>query len=121
MAFPGPGAQVYYNEAGEPIGWDYPSDPEPMDDEDYDRRFGARDAQLEEEYETAYEQGKADAEDREPRKDPEGNSPNEDDGYNAGYTDHMDPILRDLYLSLKDMQYELQPDEPPFERKRGEE
>jgi hypothetical protein len=26
--FPGPGAQVFYNEAGEPIGWDYPSEPE---------------------------------------------------------------------------------------------
>lgn len=26
--FPGAGAQVYYNEAGEPLGWDYPSDPE---------------------------------------------------------------------------------------------
>jgi hypothetical protein len=24
--FPGPGAQVYYNEAGEPLGWDYPND-----------------------------------------------------------------------------------------------
>lgn len=24
--FPGAGAQVYRNEAGEPIGWDYPSD-----------------------------------------------------------------------------------------------
>lgn len=23
--FPGAGAQVYYNEAGEPLGWDYPS------------------------------------------------------------------------------------------------
>ena len=23
--FPGAGAQVYRNEAGEPIGWDYPS------------------------------------------------------------------------------------------------
>ena len=25
MTFPGAGAQVYYNEAGEPLGWDYPS------------------------------------------------------------------------------------------------
>ncbi len=32
--FPGPGAQVYYNEAGEPTGWDYPPDDEP----DYDDR-----------------------------------------------------------------------------------
>jgi hypothetical protein len=30
--FPGAGARVYYNEAGEPIGWDYPSYDEP----DYD-------------------------------------------------------------------------------------
>jgi rubrerythrin len=26
MAFPGPGAHIYRNEAGEPIGWDYPSE-----------------------------------------------------------------------------------------------
>jgi len=26
--FPGPHAQVYYNEAGEPLGWDYPSEPD---------------------------------------------------------------------------------------------
>lgn len=24
--FPGAGAQVYHNEAGEPTGWDYPAD-----------------------------------------------------------------------------------------------
>ncbi len=30
--FPGAGAQVYYNEAGEPLGWDYPDLYEP----DYD-------------------------------------------------------------------------------------
>jgi hypothetical protein len=30
--FPGPGAQVYYNEAGEPLGWDYPSYDEPEND-----------------------------------------------------------------------------------------
>jgi hypothetical protein len=29
--FPGAGAQVYYNEAGEPIGWDYPSYYDPDD------------------------------------------------------------------------------------------
>lgn len=27
--FPGAGARVYYNEDGEPLGWDYPSDDEP--------------------------------------------------------------------------------------------
>lgn len=34
--FPGAGATVYRNEAGEPIGWDYPSefDPNDRDDED---------------------------------------------------------------------------------------
>ena len=26
MAFPGPNAQIYHNEAGEVTGWDYPSD-----------------------------------------------------------------------------------------------
>lgn len=25
--FPGAGAEVYYNEAGEPLGWDAPSEP----------------------------------------------------------------------------------------------
>ena len=35
--FPGPGARVYYNEAGEPLGWDYPADPEEHDPyDDYD-------------------------------------------------------------------------------------
>lgn len=41
-AFPGATAQVYYNEAGEPLGWDYPMtggepDPDPYDD--YDEPF----------------------------------------------------------------------------------
>lgn len=36
--FPGAGAHVYRNEAGEPIGWDYPSD-EP----DYDPYDGLDD------------------------------------------------------------------------------
>lgn len=26
-AFPGPGARIYTNEAGEVVGWDYPPDP----------------------------------------------------------------------------------------------
>ena len=37
---PGAGAQLYYNEAGEPLGWDYPSEPDPADfydDRDADR------------------------------------------------------------------------------------
>lgn len=33
--FPGAGAHVYRNEAGEPIGWDYPSYDEPDPDEFY--------------------------------------------------------------------------------------
>jgi hypothetical protein len=36
--FPGPNAQVYYNEAGEPLGWEYPSEPDPHDS--YDRLDG---------------------------------------------------------------------------------
>ncbi len=31
MTFPGAYAQVYYNEAGEPLGWDYPNYDEPPD------------------------------------------------------------------------------------------
>ncbi|HEY8926074.1 MAG TPA: hypothetical protein VIU64_16935 [Polyangia bacterium] len=39
--FPGAGASVDYNEAGEPISWDYPQydegpDPDDFDDYDYD-------------------------------------------------------------------------------------
>ncbi len=36
--FPGAGAQVYTNDDGEPLGWDYPSDdaPDPDDDMWYD-------------------------------------------------------------------------------------
>lgn len=41
--FPGAGAVVYTNEAGEPIGWDYPSEPDydpyEEDDEPYDEDF----------------------------------------------------------------------------------
>ena len=38
--FPGPNAQVYYNEAGEPLGWDYPSYDEPYEEfEDQERRY----------------------------------------------------------------------------------
>jgi hypothetical protein len=34
--FPGANAQIYRNEAGEPIGWDYPSyDEEYYDPDDY--------------------------------------------------------------------------------------
>lgn len=32
--FPGAGASVYYNGAGEPLGWDHPGD-EPYDPDDY--------------------------------------------------------------------------------------
>lgn len=27
--FPGANARIYYNDAGEPTGWDYPPDPDP--------------------------------------------------------------------------------------------
>jgi hypothetical protein len=32
--FPGPGAHIYRNEAGEPLGWDYPSQDDPYDDQE---------------------------------------------------------------------------------------
>jgi hypothetical protein len=35
MTFPGAGAQVYYNEAGEPTGWDYPGYDDGYDPDDY--------------------------------------------------------------------------------------
>lgn len=36
--FPGAHAQVYYNEEGEPLGWDYPDlyEPDEPDDEEED-------------------------------------------------------------------------------------
>jgi len=34
MMFPGAAASVYYNEEGEPIGWDYPDD-DPRPDHDW--------------------------------------------------------------------------------------
>jgi hypothetical protein len=36
VTFPGAGAQVYYNEAGEPTGWDYPGYDEGPDPDDFD-------------------------------------------------------------------------------------
>lgn len=36
MNFPTAGARVYYNEAGEPLDWDYPSYDAPDPDDDYD-------------------------------------------------------------------------------------
>jgi hypothetical protein len=33
--FPGPGAEIIRNEAGEPIGWDYPAQNDPFDDDEY--------------------------------------------------------------------------------------
>lgn len=33
--FPGAGASVYHNEAGEPTGWDYPDLDGPYDPDDY--------------------------------------------------------------------------------------
>jgi len=40
--FPGPGAQIYKNDAGEVLGWDYPPDePYEEDFEDQERRYWA--------------------------------------------------------------------------------
>lgn len=50
--FPGPGAQIYRNEAGEPLGWDYPGEYE-RDPHDDDRA----DAMCEEVHEEAYDAG----------------------------------------------------------------
>jgi len=37
--FPGAGAQIYHNEAGEPLGWDYPSEPDLGDQDEIDERY----------------------------------------------------------------------------------
>lgn len=42
MTFPGAGAQIYHNEAGEPTEWDYPGydeGPDPDDFDPYDNDF----------------------------------------------------------------------------------
>lgn len=52
--FPGAGAQVYYNEAGEPLGWDYPSHDDPYDPDDFldrDEDFDDEEESDEEDYE----------------------------------------------------------------------
>jgi hypothetical protein len=53
--FPGPGAQVYYNDAGEPLGWDYPSDEPDYDPDDW--RPSAQEMQNEDDYERGYDDG----------------------------------------------------------------
>ena len=62
--FPGPGAQIDYNEAGEPLGWDYPSYDDGGSDpyDDYDARpFG--DGRYEDEITAAHECGEHDGPD----------------------------------------------------------
>lgn len=51
--FPGAGAVIYRNEAGEPLGWDYPSydEGDSNDPYDYDDRHGRADAAAEARYE----------------------------------------------------------------------
>lgn len=36
MTFPAAGAQIFYNEAGEVLGWDYPDYDAPIDPDEYD-------------------------------------------------------------------------------------
>lgn len=55
MAFPGPGAQIYYNEAGEPLGWDYPSDEPDYDPYEDDRRADYESVLAEEAWERAHD------------------------------------------------------------------
>ncbi|MHB1762671.1 MAG: hypothetical protein ACYCS4_08030 [Acidimicrobiales bacterium] len=55
--FPGPGAQIYRNEAGEVLGWDFPGAYDPGDPGDTDEVQSAADAACEE----AYERGQEDA------------------------------------------------------------
>lgn len=59
--FPGPNATVYYNEAGEPLGWSDESYYEPDPDE-FEEQYARRDAQHEEEYELGYESAQNDEE-----------------------------------------------------------
>lgn len=109
--FPGPGAQVYRNEAGEPLGWDYPGD---SDDPSYDddNRHAAADAA----YEDAYDNGQYDAE----------NDEEHDDSYGVMHTYRGHLVARALQaaydlgyqeataaLQTDDTDIELDPPDPP--------
>jgi hypothetical protein len=65
-AFPGAGAQVYYNEAGEPMGWDYPSSYEEEPYSDYDDGRWAPEFDGEGEYCNSCEQPSEDLEEANP-------------------------------------------------------
>lgn len=108
MAFPGPGAQVYYNEAGEPIGWDYPSDEPPeLDDDEYERRFGAADARAEEEYEEGQAMGEEDAQNGELKSDITHLSSAGQSGYNDGYDSFIDKEAERVRAELRATRFEL--------------
>lgn len=79
--FPGPGAQIYRNEAGEPLGWDYPSD-EPYEPDD-DFSTGAADAASED----AYDYGQMDAEEGRPANTTHSSNKWVQQCYNEGYAD----------------------------------
>lgn len=89
--FPGPGAQIYRNEAGEPIGWDYPSYDPPEPDDDF--HAAREDDFREESYERGYESGETDSR-RLDEKDPQPGDWHKamylsgyDDGWSAGEND----------------------------------
>lgn len=102
--FPGPGAQVYRNEAGEPLGWDYPGDGDDPGDYD-DGQHDAADAA----YEEAAGDGQYDAEN--------------DEEYNTTYgEDHTTRgesaagLLQDAYdLGYQDATAALQSDDTNIE------
>lgn len=56
MSFPGAGAQMYYNDAGEPLGWDYPDVYVPRNP---DRFEDLADAACEEAYERGQDAAEA--------------------------------------------------------------
>lgn len=82
--FPGPGAQVYYNDAGEPLGWDYPSDePYEPDDQFFDN----------------YERDEDDDKDDEEHRitdDDAADLANDVEHFYARNADHLDPSQRAL-------------------------
>jgi hypothetical protein len=97
MAFPGPFATVYRNEAGEPIGWsdERSYGPEPSDPYEDEDRYGAADAAAEDQYDHWYEQGESDGEDGVDPQNLAGESAAAKQGYADGYKSASDPYGED--------------------------
>ena len=100
--FPGPGAQVYYNDAGEPLGWDYPSDDPDLD---YDERAEeAAEAANEAAYDWGYSDGREGVAPRwdDFRKHRDAYGEGYDDGRAERHEEVVEPFDDDSHLAQYD-------------------